>query len=597
MVKNTSSDTDENDKQQLEQLRALILGQDMSLVSNKLKAEARNVVGDVLAEAIHDRQKKDGAINKVLQPLVENSVENSVENNSERMVSSLYPLVGSLVRKSVTAFLTDFMEKTNQLIENSFTFKGIKWRINAWQSGVSFAQYVASMTFVYRVEHVLLIHRETGILLKSVDYDSEIKSDADLISSMLSAINDFVGDSFIADEDGIKEQLQTVSTDSFTLLIKPGPEAIVVAAVSGNPPHAISNQLQLTLEDIHQMYFNELRHFDGDCSNFDNTDGLLRDCLLSEQKADTENKKKTPWFAWIIVGLIIILFSLNLYLWQKEKQLANQIQMLDNLPGVIVKSIHVSSLNDVSVDLMRDPDAINIENWLKENEIEILNLRLNERPFVSLNPEIALLRAKRVIQKYPNVLMQTKDNIIHLSGRIDVIQKEALLNQLFISGFSEGRNLAATRLKTKTSLIKPSNDLSAKLQIFKQIIGRISAAQLNFSVASAEITPDMALTLSHLTENMSHIDRLANELNFDVTLLIMGASDTTGNKAANSNLSIKRAENAATSLNSLGISWKRMFITGLGQIESVSDKSTSRKVIFNVLYASKQDDKTAEMDL
>lgn len=145
--------------QQLEQVRTLLLGKDNSRITDSLRKDARKIVAEVITEALHDRQQKDNSVDKVLQPFVEDSVQTSVAHNREQMVTSLYPIVGSLVRKSVAAFLSDFMEKTNQLIENSFTIKGLTWRFKARQTGVSYAQYAASQTFVYRVEHVLsLIH-------------------------------------------------------------------------------------------------------------------------------------------------------------------------------------------------------------------------------------------------------------------------------------------------------------------------------------------------------------------------------------------------------------------------------------------------------
>lgn len=291
MQKPTSTGQVESE-QQLEQIRALILGKNNRIILESIKKDARNIVGNVLTEALHDRQKKDGSVNKVLLPLIEDSVAHSVMHHSDKLVNSLYPLMGSLVRKSVTSFLADFMEKTNQLIDSSFTIKGLKWRIEAWQAGVNFSQYVASQTFSYRVEHVLLIHRETGLLLNFVDLGKASKGDADLISSMLTAINDFVGDSFLDNDNGLKEQLQTVTTDNFNLLIKPGPSALIAAAVMGNPPHAISEQLQVTLEEIHRLYNDELNQFDGDNQSFANSEALLLDCLLSEQKKQSLRLKK-----------------------------------------------------------------------------------------------------------------------------------------------------------------------------------------------------------------------------------------------------------------------------------------------------------------
>ena len=153
--------------QQIKQVRKIILGEENHLVTESIRKEARTIVTDVVTEALHDRQKKDSSVNKILQPLIEDSVQDSVTHNSERLISSLYPLVGSLVRKSVAAFLSDFIEKTNQLLENSLTIKGLKWRFKAWQAGVSFAQYAASQTFVYRVEHVFLSHREPGLRINT----------------------------------------------------------------------------------------------------------------------------------------------------------------------------------------------------------------------------------------------------------------------------------------------------------------------------------------------------------------------------------------------------------------------------------------------
>ena len=192
MQKNTSTEDVESDPQ-LEQIRTLILGKENQLVTESIKKEARNIVTDVFTEALHDRQNSDGSVNKVLQPLVEDSVKHSVTHNSERLVSSLYPLVGSLVRKSVTAFLTEFMEKTNQLLESSLTLKGLKWRIKARQAGVSFAQYAASQIFVYRVEHVFLIHRETGLLLNAVDLNKKSKICTMLSTTDFCAIEGYYG--------------------------------------------------------------------------------------------------------------------------------------------------------------------------------------------------------------------------------------------------------------------------------------------------------------------------------------------------------------------------------------------------------------------
>ncbi len=586
MQKPTSTGQVESE-QQLEQIRALILGKNNRIILESIKKDARNIVGNVLTEALHDRQKKDGSVNKVLLPLIEDSVAHSVMHHSDKLVNSLYPLMGSLVRKSVTSFLADFMEKTNQLIDSSFTIKGLKWRIEAWQAGVNFSQYVASQTFSYRVEHVLLIHRETGLLLNFVDLGKASKGDADLISSMLTAINDFVGDSFLDNDNGLKEQLQTVTTDNFNLLIKPGPSALIAAAVMGNPPHAISEQLQVTLEEIHRLYNDELNQFDGDNQSFANSEALLLDCLLSEQKKTESSTEKKPWFAWILVFIIAVIICLKTFQWWENERLTEKLMMLDNQPGIIVNKIYVHNDKQVELDILRDPNAIGVSEWLQKQDLTIESLALVERQYYSLSPEILLVRAQQILAQYSQIQSNWQNEVLNLSGTIDLLQLEKLLNALATVGFSEGNNLNIQDIKLPSSNIM-ATDKKVTQQIFNELVARISIIQLDFSVKSDKITPTMTVTLQQLYQYLQQLELLADELELNIGLLVIGCSDNSGNRVNNAQLSLQRAKNSRNVLSKLGFSEQKMFITGLGQIDIEKVNNQARKVMFNVLFAKKE---------
>lgn len=581
MGKNTSVSQTES-QQELEQLRAIILGKDHHLITDIVNDQARELVSKVLAEALHDRQSKDGAINKVLLPIVEKSVENSVTHHSDRLISSLYPLMGSLVRKSVGAFLTDFIEKTNQLIEHSFTIKGLKWRVKAWQAGVSFTHYVVSQTYNYRVEHVLLIHQETGLLLKSVNLDQQSQNDADLISSMLTAINDFVGDSFQVNKDGLKEQLQTVSTDNFNLLIKPGPSAIIVAAVIGNPPQEVSEQLQITLEDIHRMYNEEFEQFNGDNAPFENTENQLRDSLLTEEKVSELSLNKKPWFAWFLILITMIFLGFQIHHWIQLEQLSNRIMVIDQQPGIVVQRIEVNDEKDITLDLMRDPDAISIEQWFNSHQLSFDDISLKERRYFSLSPEILDLRVDKILPHYPNVEKHWQGEQLFLSGNIDINKFEKLTTELADSGISTSQlDTQGLRLNNNDKLVQ---NTTINQQVFKALVGKISTIQLDFDIGSNQVTTAMVVDLQRLANQFLYLRKLAKQLNINVALLILGSSDNTGNRNTNSKLSKARAESTANALTQLGINKEQMFVTGLGQIDIKDVKYTSRKVMFNIMY-------------
>lgn len=581
MQKKTSTEHQSSDPQ-LDQLRALILGQDNQRVIDSVEKNARKMVSDVLSEALHDREHKDGSVNTVLQPLVEASVEKSVSHNSKRLVNSLYPLVGSLIRKSVSAFLADFMEKTNELLENSLTYKGLKWRIKAWQAGVSYAQYAASQMFVYRVEYVFLIHRETGLLLKSIDVNHSGKSDGDLISSMLTAINDFVGDSFLANEDGLREQLQSVSTDNFNLLIKPGPSALVVAAVMGKPSQQLNNQLQITLEDIHRLYIDELNSFDGDSLHFEHTENLLRDCLLSEEK-NTETHQKKSWFAWLLLCCVTIYAGYCILGWYQDQQLIKKVGQLEHQAGIIINRVSFNEDDKLVIEALRDPAALSINNWLINHDISLARISVKEYSYRSQEPDILLARAEIILSAYPSITSKWQDEKLTLSGAIDLTQYEDLLNKLSIAGFVTGINLISEQINLP-SITSPLTNEAIKRQLFDSLVGRISTIQLDFTIASEEIAPEMQLSLQRLYHYLEQLEQLANALNNNYALLVIGSSDSTGIKAANNKLSIKRAENSADFLVNLGLAREKIFITGLGQIDIPQMKSATRKVMFNIIF-------------
>ena len=574
--------SDQESQQELARLRTIILGKDNGVILDTVNKQARTMVSEVLTEAFHDRQKKDDSIKKVLLPIVENSVEHSVTHHSDRLISSLYPLMGSLVRKSVGAFLTSFIEKTNQLIEHSFTVKGLKWRFKAWQAGVSFTQYVVSQTYQYRVEHIFLIHQETGLLLKAVNLDQQSQNDADLISSMLTAINDFVGDSFQLDENGVKEQLQTVSTDSFNLLIKPGPSAIIVAAVTGTPPHKVNEQLQLTLEEIHKLYQQEFNQFDGDNAPFENVDTQLNDCLLTEEKADELTPQKKPWFAWLILIVCVVLLGFKTLNWYKLEQLHQQVMQIDHEAGIVIKALSVQSETVILLDVMRDPDAISVQDWFTSQQIPFDNVELKERRYYSLSPAIINQRVEKLSSNYPNLNFDWHNEKLTLTGNVDLIKYQRLTARLEAIGINQSEvNRQELTIMSSDTLAQSS---TINQQIFKDLIGKISTIQLNFTSGDDQVNQAMESDLLQLKQQFLHLTSLAKQLNKRVGLIIMGSSDNTGNPSTNNALSLMRAENTAIALTTSGLTREQMFVTGLGQISIKDVKNTARKVMFNIIY-------------
>lgn len=577
------SKKDLNDAQ-LSQLRKIVLGQKNEQVTSALKINAREIVGEVFAEAMHDRQSKDNSVNNVLLPLVESSVEKSIANQNEKMVGALYPIVGRLVRKSVTAFLNEFLEKTNELIESSFTLKGLKWRIRAWQSGVKFSEYVASQTFVFRVEQVLLIQNDAGLLLRSVSQEQQDSADADMVSGMLTAINDFVADSFNSQTEATEQGINIVKTDDFNLIVKRGPQAMLVAAVTGNMPQSLLNKLQVTLEYIHRIYANDLLSFNGNVDVFEPVEQQLRECLITEVKPEAKKNKNKPWLAWLLVFAIFASLMAYIYVWWQQEALMSDVNELQEPPGILITKIVKNGLRKVELQVLRDPSTVSIQSWLIQFNLDINNLIITENHFFSLESPLVQQRLNRLLKQYPEVTVDWQGSVPRLQGQLSNARRASLGTALAsLPGLANEDDLLAN-----VSILELDSRAEDSPEILKALLelnaAKVDRTELEFQPSQSDLSELNKEQLKVLAYNFQKVVDLATKQKLSIGLIIMGASDPIGNKSFNQRLSKARAEAAKTGLIELGIEPSYLNAIGLGVVESNTTGKGARKVLFNVIY-------------
>ena len=576
-----------DEEAQLETLRQILVNQKVEECVSELHADSRKMVSEVLSEALHDREKQDGSVHRIIQPIVAKSVEKSLTNQRTEFIGYLYPLVGSLVRKSVTVFFTDFIEKTNEIIENSFTAKGIKWRINAWRAGVSFSEYVASQTFLFKVEQVFLIHKETGNLLKSVVAGSFNEQDADLVSAMLTAINDFVADSFQPSNEGNEQQLDTVKTGDFTLLIRQSPHAILVAAVSGNISRAATSQLQVTLEEIQRIYLEDLKKYDGDNTAFDTSDGLLQDCLLSEAKIENKDSGKKPIFGLIALFIVFGLIIWYSFSWWYTNYTIDKIDGLEKPPGIVIQDLKATGRYSIQLTALRDPAALKIDDWLALNDIEQSFINIKETAFISIDSALVKKKLLQIIEQFDAVTVEPES--LRLKGKINLNEFQVLNAQINQIPGIEQLNVDRQQLELIDSAIDLSDNRSINEQIFVSLIGEISSIQIGFDLGETSFSPDQSTGLDKVTETYVNIEKLATKLNRSSNLVIVGASDSSGDRSFNQRLSRQRALVVREALIARGLKPEHIFSVGIGEIDLPGDIKTTRKVLFNVMFAELND--------
>ena len=208
----------------------------------------------------------------VLAPVMEKAAESSIRSDPTTLVNILYPTIVPAIRKSIGETIDETFQRLNQTLKYSLTWRGLKWRWEAWRTGLPFAEVVLKHTLVYQVEHVFLVHRHTGLLIAHVAAENAVSQDPQLVSSMLVAIQDFVRDSFSGAEH---QGLDSVQLGELRLWSEPGPFAALVAVIRGDPPEGLHDAMRNTLSRIHAERHHALENFNGDSAGLGDVEARL----------------------------------------------------------------------------------------------------------------------------------------------------------------------------------------------------------------------------------------------------------------------------------------------------------------------------------
>jgi OOP family OmpA-OmpF porin len=377
-------------------LRELLVGperQQLDELADRVEQVAitPHVLADQLPEAIALRASRDGQLGRALAPTIETALRESIRRNPREVATAIFPVLGPAIRKAIAETMSGLVRSINSAVEHSFSVQGIKWRIEAWRTGVRYADVVIKHALVYRVEQVFLIHAETGLLLAHVTAPGLSVPDADLISGMLTAIQDFVRDSFRPAEGGM---LSTFTVGEHTVHVEAGPSALVAAVIRGQFPEEVPQRLQQTLEQIHQEYASPLGDFEGEAAPFESAAPLLEENLQTVLSTDrTAERSRFAWLRWAIpLGLIVLLLAgLWTASWMRWR---SAVRAMESEPGFVVidasRSWRRWNFRGLKDPLARDPRAVLAAAGFTPPTVEA-----RWKPYISLDSAIVVERARQ----------------------------------------------------------------------------------------------------------------------------------------------------------------------------------------------------------
>jgi OOP family OmpA-OmpF porin len=533
-------------------------------------------VGNVLAEAIAIRSGKDAQLTNALLPTVEEAIVRSVQRDPQTLVDALFPVMGPAIRKSIASTLAAMLQSLNETLTEGFSAQGLKWRLEAWRTGRPFAEIVLLRTLVYRVEQVFLIHRKSGLLLQHVSASPGAVQDADMVSGMLTAIRDFVHDSFGgADAAG----LDAFQVGDLTVWVEQGPLAILAGVIRGNPPQELKAVFAGAIEKIHGDQARALEAFEGDASPFERSRPALESCLKVQRQAAAAKTRGAPTRAAtaLKIALAVVLLGVGLlvvFSARRNRRWNDYLARVGALPGVVVASSERRG-GKLYVNGLRDPLASDPAAMLAPARLGPEDVVATWRPYYALDPEIVLARARRVLEPPATATLALRGGALVASGAAPHGWISAARSQArVIPGVArfEDRELADAEL---AELDAARRAVEARLFLFAPGSAELSASE------TAKVDPAAA--------DLARLAAAATAAGRPSRVEVVGRGDSEGTEGINQPLSRQRAERVVAALRGKGIGSANIATVGVGSANPLreektdEDKQYNRSVSFRVV--------------
>lgn len=504
-------------------------------------------------------------LTKALLPTIEEALQISVKKDVNVIANAIFPVIGPAIRKSIQLAISTLVQSLNQTLEHSLSPQSFKWRLEAKQTGKSFAEVVLLRTLLYRVEQVFLIHKNTGLILQHLVADSVAAQDADLVSAMLRAIQDFVQDSFnVAQGDA----LDTLNFGELTIWIEEGNEAILAGVIRGNAPTDLRLHFQDAIAKIHSDFRNQLAEFQGDNQPFEATIDYLQECLQAQYAVKKE--KSSPLLP-IIFGSILLLLGIWGFISVREQQRWSAfVAKLNSQPGMVVTSFDNQG-GKYQLFGMRDPLAADPNRILQAEKLNPKAIVSHWKPYLSFEPSLIVARANQLLAPPPTVSLQiSEDGTLNAQGTAD---RQWIVNTQKIAKTIPG--------------ITQYNDKNLVQIDFKQL--QLSKENLEkkailFDEGDMQVAPGQERNIQNIVEEISKLYDAAPLHNKDVNIQVVGHADNSGSEEKNLLLSQTRAYTVLSILRARGLNNSSIMAIGVGAKQPLSSTKPemNRSVTFKV---------------
>jgi hypothetical protein len=362
-----------------------------------------------LPGALSAGSRQGDRLAEALRPVVERSVTLSARQPGSALVPPLSRLIGPVLRRWRVEKARRVMVRMNRFVLRYLSPRGWGWRVEALRAGRSFDDILAEKLRTRRVKQIFLIHRETGLLLQSVTREDARAMDGDMVSAMLTAIRDFVRDSFGAG----RAELESIRVGSTAVWIEPGPLAVLAAVIEGETPAELRAAMESTIESVHTEFGPVLSRFDGDTRPFASAAVPLDACART--RLSDEGERMLP-LTWAVLTAPVVAAILLAGLWLRDEIVwRGYVREIARQPGLVVIEAGRRG-TQFYIRGLRDPMAIDPASILGAGILPRERVISEWASYQALLPEMILLRARQALAPPASVSLQLRDGTLVAQG-------------------------------------------------------------------------------------------------------------------------------------------------------------------------------------
>lgn len=368
------------------------------------------------------KERSKETVEEAIRNLIQNSPEDvagpleskmfdRLQEQPKRVSQVIMPALAPAIRQTVQQSMMNMFDASSRAIDQGLSLRSWAWRFRAWRSGKRYSEIAMMESLLFEVEDVMLIDRQSGLLIAHASQSSAV-GDPAIVSGMLTAIRDFVKDSFKTGDDHGAE-LSQFRVGNRSILVEPGSKAILALAVRGAPTYELRMKKTRTLMDIHRDDLSNSHSISP--SERERIEAKLQPLLITERKSLPALGKP---LLFLLAALIPLLLAFAAFRADQQKNTLGTFAELRDAPGLLLG--HVEHKNGTfHVYGSQDPVLFEADSALAELNLEDQPVAWHLKKHLSLEDAALVKRAAQALTPPSGVALHCEDGVLQVSGSAD----------------------------------------------------------------------------------------------------------------------------------------------------------------------------------